>query len=303
MKTEKMDTAARIADAIISQLKKGVSPWHKPWGGGMIPTSVSGRPYRGINLLLLSISEYKSPYWCTFKKCKELGGSVRKGEHSTLVMYWHRSSYTAKDEDGNPILGADGKPVVKSYMLIRPYYVFNVEQCDGLPDRFYPKPKKPGKADRNKAAEKLWRGYKGAPEVEHGGSEAYYIPSRDEIHLPEKDSFESTDAYWQTLFHEGCHSTGHESRLNRGLRNGFGSEKYGQEELVAEIGSQLLCQLCGITRTIENSAAYCKGWTKAITSMPNYERAIVCAAARAQKAADWIMGNRPGEGKDNDDED
>ena len=188
------------------------------------------------------------------------------------------------------MLDADGKPKMRSFMVIRGYTVFNAEQCDGLPEKFYPKPTKLVKAERNGAAEALWDKYTDAPEVKHGGSSACYIPSKDEIHLPTRDMFDSLDEYWSTRFHEGCHSTGHKSRLDRDLENFYGTEKYGKEELIAEIGSQVLCQSCGITRTIRNSAAYCKGWAQAIRSMPDKERAIICAASAAQRAADYIMG-------------
>ena len=296
MSNEKKDTAARIAERIVDLLKKGVSPWHKPWKTcDSLPLSAEGRAYRGVNVMMLAMTSliegYRSPYWLTFRKARDLGGMVRRGEHGTLVMYWHRNEYEATDEKGNPILNEKGEPVKKSRMLIRGYTVFNADQCDNLPEKFHPAPsKKPPVADI-KAAKAIWDGYEGRPKLGHAAKCAY-LPMHDKIVMPPMEDFDSAGEYYASLFHEACHSTGHKSRLDRNMGDAFGSEGYGKEELVAEIGAQFLCQRAGITRTLKNAAAYCKSWAKAITSMPNHERAIVCAAAQAQRAADWIVGIR-----------
>ena len=216
-------------------------------------------------------------------------------------MYWHKSEFEVKDKNGNVVIGKDGKPEKRTAMLIRGYTVFNALQCDGLPEKFYPKPAKANNKRHkpHEAAQKLWDLYKDKPEVKHHNrGRCCYSPSDDRILIPPPARFDTIGEYWSTLFHEGCHSTGHEKRLNRKLGNSFGSEPYAKEELIAEMGAQLLCQRCGITRTLENAAAYCKGWAKAIKSMPDYGRAIVCAAAQAQKAADWIRGKYRKEGDD-----
>lgn len=292
----RFDTATALADRIVEMLNKGVSPWHKSWNCGEFgfPKNWRGVEYRGFNVIMLGIMGYRNPFWLTYRKCAELGGQVRKGEKGCPVMYWHRSQYVEKDADGNPVLDEDGNERKRNAMLIRGYTVFNAEQCDGLPERFYPKDVEPkGKTHRpHKAAEELWSKYKDPPEVVHGAAGCSYSTTQDRIRMPDKKFFDNIEEYWAALFHEGCHSTGHEKRLARKMGNRFGSDPYAREELVAEIGAQLLCQRCGITRTLENTAAYCKGWAKAIKSMPDYGRAVVCAAASAQRAADWIMGNR-----------
>ena len=300
----RFDAGKAIADKIIEMLEKGVSPWHCPWtqcGGGVdyFPRSAEGRVYRGMNIFVLAMTAmvhgYKSPYWLTFKKCSDIGGKVKKGENGTLVIYWNRRPYQMKDEDGKPMFDDEGNPKMKVGMTIQYYSVFNAEQCEGLPDKFYPKPPKPdnskgGKAKRIKAAERIWDGYEQKPKLVHAGGLAFYNKTDDFISIPPLEDFKDGGEYYSTLFHEACHSTGHESRLNRNLKNMFGSEEYGKEELVAEMGAQILCQSVGITRTLPNAAAYCKSWVKAIKSCPDYGKAILCAAAQAQKAADYIMG-------------
>lgn len=298
----KFDTAKALADRLIEMLDKGVSPWHKSWNCGELglPRSSTGRVYRGLNVFILGLMGYKNPYWLTFRKAKELGGNVKKGEKGCPVMYWSRREFEVKDKDGNVVIGKDGKPEKRSAMLIRGYTVFNAEQCEGLPDKFYPKPPKgsENKVAPHKGAENIWAGYKDAPKVTHGWAGCSYSPVGDEIRMPHKKAFDSIEEYWAALFHEGCHSTGHETRLGRKFGSHFGSEPYAKEELIAEMGAQILCQNCGITRTLENTAAYCKSWASAIRSMPDYGKAIVCAAAQAQKAADWIMGIKYDEKED-----
>ena len=300
---KRLDTATALADRLVEMLKNGVSPWHKTWkcGEAAFPMNANGREYRGMNVFLLGLMGYSNPYWLTYRKCNELGGQVRKGEKGCPVMYWQRSEYVEKDDDGKPVLDEDGNPKKRQSMLIRGYTVFNASQCDGLPEKFYPKPQK-ANCKRHKpheAAKKLWSLYKDAPRVVHHGlGRCCYSPSLDEIRIPAPARFDTIADYYSALFHEGCHSTGHAKRLNRNLGDSFGSEPYAKEELVAEMGAQLLCQRCGITRTLANTAAYCKGWAKAIKSMPDYGRAIVCAAAQAQKAADYIMGIKHGEAED-----
>lgn len=295
---KKYDTAKALADKLIEMLEKGVSPWHKSWncGGCGLPRSVNERVYRGMNIFILGMMGYDNPYWTTFKKCRELGGTVRKGEKGCPVMYWQSKDIPAVDEDGYPVLDDNGKQKVKRIMVIRGYTVFNASQCDGLPDKYYPKPVKANTKRHKdcKAAKAVWDGYKDKPKLVHGSSGCCYVPLVDEIRMPDMERFDSVGEYYASLFHEACHSTGHEKRLNRKMTGAFGSEQYGKEELIAEMGAQILCQQCGITRTLENTAAYCKSWAKAIKSMPNYGKAIVCAAAQAQKASDYITGVKYG---------
>jgi len=285
---EKMNTAERIAQTIIEQLDKGTSPWHKSWKG-IVPQSVDGRVYRGINTLLLGCLPYEVPKYLTFNKCKEMGGTVKKGEHGHLVMFWKRMT---KEETNDET----GEVKKSSFMMVRGYTVFNVSQCEGLPESAY---KMEGVKEHQpiSEAEAIWEGYADKPQTNFTkGDTACYVPSLDVINVPEMGLFESAEEFYATLFHEGVHSTGHSKRLNRKIENGFGSEPYGKEELTAEIGAQLLCQNCGITRTLKNTVAYCKSWANSLRGMKATE--ILNAAARAQKAVDYMMGVKYGEKAD-----
>jgi antirestriction protein ArdC len=132
------------------------------------------------------------------------------------------------------------------------------------------------------------------PVIKHGMNMAAYSPVSDVVNMPDRVRFKSEDHYHATLFHELVHSTGHEKRLKRASimeRNGYGSNPYAKEELIAEMGSAFLCGYAGIVdRTIDSSAAYLEGWLK---QLREDKTLIVHAAAQAQKAADFILGHKP----------
>jgi len=170
--------------------------------------------------------------------------------------------------------------------------VFNVEQCEGIaaPDAevFTPTEFKPVEA-----AETLIKGYADGPVIEQGGQAAFYRPATDTVRMPEPTRFASTEEYYATLFHELAHSTGHGTRIDRKLTTEpkpFGSPDYGREELIAEMASAFLCGQAGIKpAVIENQAAYIQGWLK---QLKQDKRLVISAAGAAQRAADWIKGER-----------
>lgn len=287
----KPDTATRIVDQILAALDRGVSPWHQPWKSGGPRNLITGRAYRGMNAIVLGMMDYDDPRYLTFHAALDMGANVRKGEKGHLVIFWQRHTYTVRveDEDG------DEMEVTKNGLLVRGYTVFNVAQCENIPDAVLAKtaPRDNAEAETPiKAAEEIWRAYRDGDDAPRFGTSrngrSFYAPAADVINMPPRKHFDSAEDWYSTLFHEAAHSTGHESRLARFHAGGFGSEPYAKEELVAEIASQFLCQRCGITRTLENAAAYCKGWSKAIREQP--ARAFLTAAAQAQKAADYILG-------------
>jgi antirestriction protein ArdC len=179
--------------------------------------------------------------------------------------------------------------------MLRYYSVFNVEQCDGIE---YPKPDVPTfEFTPIERAEQIVAGMPNKPEITSGGDSAYYRPSLDQVNMPPKERFERPEYFYDTLFHELTHATGHESRLNRkGVadkdeHSQFGSDPYAREELVAEMGASFLCGHAGIVeRTIDNSAAYIGHWLEQLKQDP---RLVIVAAGQAQKAADYILGTQP----------
>ena len=243
---------------------------------------VSNKPYRGVNPWLLSTGKFADHRWLTFKQAQELGVTVRSGEKSTMVVFWkfpERKKKEAEEETKNHV------------PILRYYNVFNVEQVDGLnlPDE--PEKYLLSDQDRVERAELFISSMPNPPTFEEGGTEAWYLPSKDLVRIPHLSSFESIDAFYATKFHEFVHSTGHELRLNRSGVMGsihFGSEEYSREELVAELGSAYCCSVLGFDGSfLEDSASYINGWLQSLKTDP---KAIVIASAQAQKAADLIRG-------------
>jgi len=289
-----------VTNRIIELLDKGVVPWNRPWthkvgnGGFSQYNFITKKPYRGINpwLLLATAEEkgYSSPYWLSYKQCQEKGGQVRKGEKSTLVIFWKFLSKAAVNADGTPALNKDGNAKFKTVPMLRYFSVFNIEQCDGIEAPAAKVDESPVKdLSPINACEHIMSLYATCPKINHGSNRAYYSPDPDTITMPDQDQFTSMEKYYCVLFHEAAHSTGHESRLHRSnFLNYFGSNDYGKEELVAEMTAAFLCAITGIeNNTIENNAAYVASWKKTIKADT---KMVVLAAAQAQKAADYMQG-------------
>jgi len=266
-----------VTEQILKQLESGVAPWHRPWATEIPKNLVSCRAYRGINVFLLASNGYGSPYWLTYRQAMERGGYVRKGEHGTRVVFWKTGARETED--------ADGDTIERKSILLRYYTVFNVEQCDGIavPDAV-------PVVNPIEECERIVRQMPNPPVMQQDGR-AWYRPSSDTVGMPSRSAFNSAEEFYSTLFHELTHSTGHTKRVGRdGIDklNTFGSESYSKEELIAEMGTAMLCGVAGIERkTLSNSAAYLKSW---IDVLKSDSRMVVSAASQAQKAADYIQG-------------
>lgn len=277
------DLHADVTATILAALEAGTRPWACDWiTTGGAPQRVTGEAYRGINHLLLGLSAmthgYGAPTWMTFRQAQELGGCVRKGEKSTPIVFFTMLDRTDKKT------GEDVQiPCLKGYN------VFNVEQIDGLPDRFDP----PALADlpakaRDDAAEAALRS-SGATITEDGGNRAFYRRDTDAIHLPAFERFTSTGGFLATMAHELIHWTGAPHRLDRVKGKAFGDADYAFEELVAELGAAFVCARLGIAGDhIENHAAYIGNWVQVLR---NDKRAIFRAASLAQAGADLVLAN------------
>ena len=275
-----------VTQRVIEAIEKGgVLPWRKPWqtfqGTSAFPKNlITGKDYRGINVMLLAMQGYSSPYWLTFKQAQGLGGSVKKGEKATPVVYWSIIEKESKES---------GKK--ERLFLARYYSVFNVGQCENVQCPVH-EVMVPTEQQKIEGCETLLNGYKDKPVIQEKEQRAYYSPSQDLINMPVRASFESSEEYFSTLAHELIHSVGHSSRLNRkGLASPsfFGSHEYSKEELIAEIGACFLNSHTGISSVTEqNSVAYLNGW---ISALKGNSKLIIEAAGQAQKSVDYILGN------------
>jgi antirestriction protein ArdC len=283
-----MDTYAIVTEKIISLLEQEIVPWRRPWSATGQPCNlITRKPYRGINYFLLSASKFVSPFWLTLKQANQLGGSVRKGEQSTMIVFWKVDE--AQNDDG--LNQDESGPKSKRRFLLRYYRAFNAEQCD-LPQAVLDKlPKvETYQHDPIEAAERIIAGMPNPPEIVRAGSQAFYSPITDRVTLPPRELFTSPEEEACTIFHEYSHASGSHKRLDRSSiaeAAPFGSPTYSFEELVAEMSAAFLCAEAGISpAVISNQAAYIQGW---LAKLRSDKRLVIMAAAQAQKAADFIL--------------
>ncbi len=278
-----------VTKTIIETLERGVVPWKKPWHQlPSVPTNATtNRPYRGVNTFLLSIHSYTDHRWLTLKQANELGGTVKPGEKATTVVFWKRWKPNVPDEEQE-------SGVTREVPLLRYFKVFNAEQCAGLRLAGLHQSDEYKEHERIRRAELLVQHMPSPPTIREGGNTAWYRPCDDHVQIPEIKLFWTPDAYYATLFHELGHATGHESRLNRSDRSGvmgqnrFGSGEYSKEELVAELTSAFCAANVSLDdRLLGDSASYIDGWLSVLKADP---KAVVMAAAQAQRAADLIRG-------------
>jgi len=282
------DIYSIITDRIISQLEAGVKPWVKPWNKISVddtessyglPLKHDGKPYTGINVISLWMSglEHSNSIWMTYNQAKQLGGQVKKGEKGSPVFY-AANCYEKKENENGEI----EKQIIDEKMYLKLYWVFNVSQIEGLPEKYYvvnekPKPQINMDAIAKKAI------------VKHGGGRAFYNIAGDYIQMPKPEQFINHDAYFSTLAHELTHWTGHETRLNRTFGQKFGDYDYAFEELVAELGAAFICAKNGkSTYEREDHASYINEW---LSVLRENKRAIFKAASLAQKAVEFILSD------------
>ena len=285
----KLDLHQQITDRILAELEKGTVPWVRPWttvpGENIPANAVTNRPYSGGNVIMLWIAReikgWPMQRYLTFNQAKAAGGTVRKGEKGTHIYFWKRSTYTKTNEAG--------EDEEKKSLLIRGYTVFNVAQCDGLPEKIVNG--KPGPAvslnpeQRDALADEFVKGTE-AKVFHVAGDRACFIPSADVIHMPKYEHFKTANHYYNTVFHELTHWTGHKTRLDRFFKAGTPRQEYAAEELVAEIGAAFLAaefNYDGVT----NNAAYIATWIKLLKED---KKAFYSAATKAQKAVDYLRG-------------
>lgn len=283
------DIYAKVTDAIMADLAKGVRPWSKPWNSGApvsLPLRHTGEAYRGINVLILWCEAmdkgYTSNRWMTYRQAQELGGQVKRGEKSTLVVYAKSIGKSETDDSG--------ETVGRSIYLTRSYSVFNCDQIEGLPDAFYPAVISQNPIVPIELAEQFFAAT--GAEFRYGGDRAFYAPGLDVIQMPNPSQFSDPHSFASVKAHELTHWTLHPTRLNRVQESArFGNEAYAREELVAELGAAFLCAALGIAAEPRaDHADYIGNWLQVLS---NDNRAIFIAAAQAQRAVDYLHSLQP----------
>lgn len=289
---KKADIYEEVTSRILAQLEQDIVPWRTPHFAkvGFPRNFQSTNDYQGINILLLGMSGYLSPWFMTFLQAKEKGGTVRKGEKGSLVVkygeYQRKDSKSGKEEDE-----------VRRYL--KGYHVFNASQIDGIEFPTIAQPEFTP-SERVAKAKAIVSAIPNPPQIKEGEfARTFYDVTNDLVCIPHRSFFENEERFYQSLFHELVHATGAAKRLARKslLKDKGGplaKEKlYAKEELVAEMGASFLTAHAGITlENHEQNAAYIASWLKALKSSQN-KRLVVEAASEAQKATSWLLGKTP----------
>ena len=261
---------SRITDTILQKLKEGTAVWKKTWSVGLPTNLISKKEYQGINFLSLLTKDFPSKFFLTFKQCEDRGGRINKGAKGFPIIFWKLKEIEV--ETGK-------KREIKEVPIARLSYVFNLSQTSLYEDK--------SEELKLPSCESIIESMKDKPVIKHNSSRCYYSIKGGYISLPKISDFDSPDTFYETLFHELIHATGHKSRLNR-FESDQALEEYSKEELIAELGASYLCSLTGISNNvIENQAAYIDGWYKKLSSQPEI---LIEAAKEAQKAVDYLLG-------------
>lgn len=281
---------------IVRAIREGVSgTWEPPWrlvAGTLHHSAETEKPYRGVNQLILMMAAmaegYDSPRWGTYKAWQRLGAQVRKGERSPAkLVKWGTWGECERHGKGN----RECCKGMSLHFYARPFSVFNVAQVDDPPEVETVEPK----WTPVEAAEKIVAN-SGLVVLHADPTRAFFQPARPaQVNVPPPEAFDTSEAYYGTLFHEATHWSGHESRLNREFGSTFGSRLYAAEELVAELGSVFVAGSIGLTAEPSLEATtYLKHWLEMLDESPDR---LYAAAKHAQEAADFLLGSSAEDGE------
>ena len=289
------DHYAEVTDKMIAALEAGTPPWRKPWdpdkaGGPSMPrNAVTGARYRGINTVALGMSSLAfssgDPRWATYKQAADRGWQVNKGERGTTAYFFKRLE--VRDDKAD----VGDEETTRHIPLLRAFTLFHASQIDGVSD-FVPLTVEEAPWRAPDAVETIIAN-SGAV-VRIGGDRAFYSPGTDHIQMPPRHAFHSAVGFSNTILHEAAHWSGAGHRLNRDLRNRFGSHDYAREEVRAEMAKSMVCSEIGIECDFANTAAYLASWLETLKSD---RKEVFRAAADAQRIADYLLAFHPAYGQ------
>jgi antirestriction protein ArdC len=292
--SKNFDLYQEVNYKIISMLEQGVAPWRRTWSTyGLAKNYATGHVYTGINFIMMNNTLHPIPFFMTLNQVRTMGGKLKKGAKADKVIYFN---VVYKDQNNRVVNKDEATHLynigieVKTLKFIKYYNVFNISDVEGIELEISEIQLKPNeKIDK---CESIVANMPKCPEIKHIDSKgAFYSPGLDIVNMPQIEQFESTEAYYATLFHELIHSTGHVSRLGREEvmnPHTFGSKAYSREELVAEMGASFISSSVQIDfdKIFENNVAYLAGWLKVLKEDSKF---IFKVASEAQKGVDFIL--------------
>ena len=273
---QKMDS---VVGEIIQHLEQGTAPWIRPWASlGPLRNIATGTLYRGRNILTLTSSCYGDPRWITFRDLKTQGGHLKKGSKSSFVVWPVEHSHILNPE------APKEEQDLRTFRTLKYFNVFNIEQVEGIS---FPEIVPLKDHERIPPIEHLVQSLmKNGLELQHGGDRAFFSPSKNLVRLPELGHFENKEHYYAALFHEICHWSGSESRLNRKLGMKLTPE-YAFEELVAELGAAFLCAHYQVDGQLSHSGSYIDSWIQILDENPR--ETLQEASKLASEAVNFLL--------------
>jgi antirestriction protein ArdC len=285
----------KLAADLIALMEQGINPWRRPWVGhnGEHRNLLTGHQYRGGNPLLLEVGNLSRgntlPLWMGAGQAKANGWMPAKGSKAARIA--QPRPVTIEDDNAQP---GEISTKARSFTVYKLVPVFNAADLVGVDEDSAAAlarriDEATGNIDSRPEPERLEHAedvLQAWPvEARTGGTLACYSPALDRISLPEPRAFDSREHFAATWAHEAIHSTGHKDRLARNLSGSFGTPSYAREELIAEMGSAILCRRLQIGSELKDHADYLGGWCQILREDP---RAVLKALGAAKKAADLI---------------
>ena len=214
--SKKKDLYAQVTDSIIATMEAGMTSriaWTRT-GHGVPCNHKTGTAYQGVNVLLLWAAAMKNGYasdrWLTYKQAAEMGAQVRKGEKSVECIFFGTVERESRKKD-------EGNETTETVRVIRPFWLFNLDQIDGIEA-----PQANAKLDefqQIEAAENVLT--QSGAIIWEEGDKAFYRPSTDQIHMPERKCFSSEIEFYSVALHELTHWTGASSPAFAGFFRTF----------------------------------------------------------------------------------
>ena len=273
---QQVNVYSLITDKFIEQLERGIVPWQKMWTSGTPTDAITRKPYYGINALILGMEGYDSNLFLTYNQAQGVGGKIRKGAQGHKIVYWRNAE--------------EAKPGEKPQGQLKHYTVFNVSQCENIPEEYL----KEYRATVFPAFETIFGAMPNCTKILHKEQKAWYDVVEDIVHMPKRSATKKDAGYYLTLFRQLIHSTGHDSRLARKgmveMTELADIALFSKEDLIASIGACFLMSMAGSDPIINNAADYVAGW---IAKLKQDKLLIFLAAKDAQKAVNYILDIKP----------
>jgi antirestriction protein ArdC len=287
-----------VNQKLIEALSKNILPWRRPWSGGnggRHRNFATGRPYSGVNPLLLEMHCLKhgleSNRWATFRQWESIGCQVQKRPANVPAGQWGCNVVFCKPVKKTVVDKVTGEEDESRYFMLRSFTVFNADQVSGeaVEKLKATSSQPPVNGNSYPAVEELIAATNA--KIIHGGDRVFYAlpqpegawPNHtrgDNITMPERSRFISPEAFFETCLHELAHWAEVRVGWDR-CQHG-----YAMGELVAEISACYLASELGMPLTLAQHAAYIRTWSDGMKDSPSF---IFKACSMASKTTDFLL--------------